>query len=161
MPDLMRSPTRDAPLGLFCQDPPPGPPDHPAAPAGNPGASRTQPLVMADPNPEIEIGRAVLEALDQRYESLLDWLRVRMRRLYLDRLRAQGRELAYVSSDDARLVLDSDPHVPPTSRLCRNFMGSLFRGDDSWEFTGRFTNSSVPGSHGNLIRCWRLKERTP
>jgi homoserine dehydrogenase len=61
-----------------------------------------------------------------------------------------------VTADDARSILDADPHVPADSKLCRNFMGQLFK-TDHWEATGQVIRSRTTGSHGNLLFCWRLR----
>jgi len=122
-----------------------------------PGVQRYR---MASPNPEDAVARAVLDSLEGRYHSLLEYLRARMAELYRRRLAAQGYDLARVTADDARHILDNDPRVPGSDRLNRNFIGQLFRGG-AWESTGELIKSQTPGSHGNLLRCWRLKaERT-
>jgi len=143
MPDLMQTP----PMGLFAQPPEASVPPMPA---------REMPLTLAPDNPELVLRDAVLAALEGRYESLLNWLRERMEKLYRHRLTAQGYELARVTADDARAILDADPHVPADSKLCRNFMGQLFK-TDHWEATGQVIRSRTTGSHGNLLFCWRLK----
>lgn len=114
---------------------------------------------LAPINPEIDVRNRVLEAMEANYKPLLDWLRDRMQRLYLDRLCHQGRELAFVTADDARLILDTDPQIPGPDRLCRNFLGQLFRAP-GWSTTGQIRRSSTPGSHGNLLMCWRYEPKT-
>jgi hypothetical protein len=143
MPDL----TFTKPFGLFTSEAPP-----------EPQQAVSQPITLAPDNPELVLRDAVLEALEGRYESLLGWLRPRMEKLYRQRLASQGRELARCTADDARAILDADPHVPADSRLCKNFMGQLFK-DGRWESTGQVIRSRTTGSHGNLLFCWRLKEQ--
>ena len=114
----------------------------------------TEPLRMAPANPEAVVADRVLEALEGKYKALLEWMRDRMRTLYFQREKSQGRELAFVTADDARLILDTDPNVPGPDRLKRNFMGSLFKAK-GWEFTGQMIKSKTPGSHANRLLCWR------
>lgn len=114
---------------------------------------------LAPENPELVLRDAVLAALEGRYHSLLEYLRRRLRGLYEQRLERQGRELAHVTADDARLILDSDPNVPPPDRLCRNFLGQLFR-SPGWQATGSIIRSHTAGSHGNLLFCWRFEPQS-
>ncbi len=112
---------------------------------------------MAPVNPEQVVADAVLDDLAEVRRSLLNHLRARLATLYRQRLAAQGYDLAYVTADDARVLLDTDPRVPPPDRLNRNFLGSLFARAPEWEATGELIKSRTPGSHANLLRCWRLR----
>lgn len=108
----------------------------------------------AAPDPEVVIRDAVLDQFECTRAGILDWLRGRMQTLYRQRLAAQGFALAFVTADDARVILDTDPRVPSPKDLNRNFLGKLFLAP-GWTWTGQFRRSRTPGSHANLLRCWR------
>lgn len=112
-------------------------------------------LRMGPENVERVIAERVLDNLADRRKSLCEWLRVEMRLLYQRRLEKQGYELAYVTADDARVLLDAAPGVPGPDKLSRNFIGALFRGVKGWQPTGKIARSRTPGSHANMLHCWR------
>lgn len=117
----------------------------------------THPLRYAHHNPEELVKARVLEDMNKLRRSLLDYLRRAMIDLYLRREASVGRENAYVTADDARLVLEAIPNLPPPERLNRNFMGALFRECDGFEPTGSYAKSRTPGSHANNLTCWRVR----
>lgn len=84
--------------------------------------------------------------------------RDRMVRLYSQRRAKQGAD-AFVTADDARIILDSDPKYPPPTQMNRNFMGQLFMsktvGKRDWEWNGKYVKSRTPGSHANPVKCWQ------
>ncbi|MBL4701600.1 MAG: hypothetical protein JKX85_10125 [Phycisphaeraceae bacterium] len=102
---------------------------------------------------EVAKAHQVLDAMELSRGEYLDRIREKLAVLYRSRWVSQGLE-AFVSADDARDILNKMPNVPPPSRMNRNFLGQLFRAD-GWKFTGKTINSKTPGSHGNLLRCWR------
>lgn len=103
-------------------------------------------------NPEEVLRDRVLDTHEYTSGQILDELRLAMRRLYEKRLSAQGRELAFVTADDARVILDTDERYAHLTN--KNFMGSLFR-EKGWHKTGRIIKSKTPGSHANELKCWR------
>ena len=102
--------------------------------------------------PEEAARDAALEAHEVNYAQTLAELRQAMRDLYRRRQALQG-SLAYVSADDARVIIDSDPRYANLD--CKNFLGSLYRGSKEWKATGQRIKSKTPGSHGNSLCCWR------
>lgn len=58
-----------------------------------------------------------------------------------------------VCADDVQARLAELGH---TSRALGNAAGMMFADRDKWEFVS-YTKSARAGSHGNLIRVWRLK----
>lgn len=110
--------------------------------------------LFPDPPTEEDARDAALAALEVSRASLLKWLRREMKRLYAQRVIDRGYDRAFVSADDARKILDSDPKVPGPDKLSRNFLGTLFKGEKGWRACG-FTKSETPGSHANLLRIWR------
>lgn len=129
------------------------PVDTPALPPGRLVHARQAPQ-----NVERDIRDRVLDSMEETRRSLLTWLREEMRSLYLRRLESHGRDLAFVTADDARVLLDNAPNVPGPDRLNRNFLGQLFRGE-GWEWTGQLYKSKTLNSHANDLRCWRWVER--
>lgn len=105
-------------------------------------------------NPEKVVRDEVLDGLESSRSRIIDYLRDRMRTLYARRMAAEGYRLACVTADDARHILDNDPRFPGPQEFNRNFLGCLFR-EEGWEWTGNLAYSRTPGSHANLIRCWR------
>ena len=95
---------------------------------------------------------AALEAHEVNYAQALAELRESMKRLYKWKQTTMGIN-AYVSADDARVILDSDPRYANLD--CKNFLGSLYRGSKEWKATGQRIKSKTPGSHGNSLCCWR------
>lgn len=73
--------------------------------------------------------------------------------LYLQREKHQGRELAFVTADDARVILDTTPGI--SKDMNRNFMGAIFKNDKRFKPTGQFYKSTTPGSRANRLMCWR------
>lgn len=65
-------------------------------------------------------------------------------------LGSDGRELC---ADDVRFAVQARPHL---GIVWGNWAGSIFAGEE-WIFAG-YTKSRAEGSHGNLLRSWRLKE---
>ena len=119
-----------------------------------PAAREAVVVRMTPANPELEIRDAVLARHERKRAAVLRWLRLRMKALYFERLAKQGRELARVTADDARVLLDSDGRF---KQLNRNFLGQLFLAD-GWVWNGEYIRSATAGSHGNLIKCWRWCE---
>lgn len=131
------------------------------------GVSRASEQARVDPDPPAQplprravanaeevIADRTLATHESVRQELLDQLRQRMVVLYQQRLDAQGRELAYVTADDARLILDTDPKVPGPDELNRNFLGALFKAP-GWQPTGQYIKSRTAGSHANRLLCWR------
>lgn len=102
-------------------------------------------------NPEEAARQRVLELHEYSSGQVLDELRAAMRRLYARRRSIQGGE-AFVTADDARLILDTDERYAHITN--KNFMGSLFR-EKGWEKTGKIIKSKTAGSHANELKCWR------
>lgn len=96
----------------------------------------------------------VLDLHEFTSAQVLDELRAKMRVLYRKRRSVQGVD-AFVTADDARLILDTDERFAHLTN--KNFMGSLFR-EKGWEKTGRIIKSRTPGSHANELKCWRWNE---
>lgn len=119
---------------------------------------RTYPGGRLAGNPEEVLRDRVLDTLEYSAGQILDELRAAMVRLYLKRREKQG-SLAFVTADDARIILESDPKYPTAQQLNRNFMGQLFRPltgrEPDWEWTGEYVKSRTPGSHANPLKCWR------
>lgn len=138
-------------------------PNDPPTPARSSGphpdaVPKTYPGGRLAGNPEEQIRDRVLDTLEYSAGQILDELRAAMVKLYLKRREKQG-ALAFVTADDARIILETDPKYPPASRLNRNFMGQLFRPlsgqDPDWEWTGEYIKSRTQGSHANPLKCWR------
>lgn len=110
-----------------------------------------EPLPRLAGNPEEDAKDAVLGAMSWKHRDLLGELRQAMYTLWQKRRKHQG-AAAYVTADDARVILDADTTLPPD--LNKNFMGSLFKGKQ-WEPTGEQVKSKTPGSHANRLMCWR------
>ena len=99
----------------------------------------------------------ILDNLEERRAEWVTKLRELMRNLYSARLVVRGWPApdVYVTTDDARKLFESWD-VPSADEVSRNFMGALFRGEKGWKAVG-FVNSTVAGSHGNLIRKWQWR----
>lgn len=82
---------------------------------------------------------------------LLEKCRDYAKRLYLDRRQRLGEE-AHVTADDVRRYFENE--LDPPDWLDRNMLGATFKTDE-WEPTGDYVRSETPGSHGNLLTCWR------
>jgi hypothetical protein len=107
---------------------------------------------------EYEAGQMILELMAD--DDGLRVIRDELARLYRRRLAAAtavggpGRNWrdAYVTADDARRIM---------SRLGIRFnnnnkLGALWKRGE-WEWTGQRIKSETKGSHGNELKCWRLK----
>lgn len=110
-------------------------------------------------NPEEDAKDRVLQLHNVIRRRILTRLREAMVKLYKQRREHQGAD-AFVTADDARVVLESDPDVPSAKELNRNFMGSLFSMDKTnkkpnWEWTGKYVKSRTAGSNANPLKCWR------
>ena len=129
----------------------------PRSPQASPAAALPSTLPEAPDagNPEETIRDGILDLHNYSSSQILSDLRAAMRRLYLKRRSEQG-ELAFVTADDARLILDADERYANVGN--KNFMGSLFR-EKGWEKTGRIVKSKTPGSHANELKCWRWSPR--
>lgn len=85
--------------------------------------------------------------------EVLDVLRERLKIVYQSRLRDAGPSRAYVTADDARvLLLSLDIDLRGENM---NFLGALFK-SQGWEPMPYMHQSDTPGSHGNLLHCWRF-----
>lgn len=62
--------------------------------------------------------------------------------------------LGTVTADDVQLELHRRGH---STTSLGNAAGSLFLGGQ-WQWTGEFKKSVRAISHGNLLRCWRLRK---
>lgn len=111
-------------------------------------------LPIAPDNAEVVVRDSVLVQFEVTRAGILTWLRGRMVVLYKQRVYAQGHGLAHVTADDARVLIDTDPRIPGADKLNRNFLGKLFLAP-GWKWTGEFVKSRTPGSHANLLKCWR------
>ena len=106
---------------------------------------------------EYEQGQLVLERMADT--DGLEAIRGELATLYRRRLgAARGHYIlpenheAFVTADDARRIM---------SRLgiCftnNNRLGSLWKRGE-WEWTGQRIKSETKGSHGNELKCWRLR----
>lgn len=94
------------------------------------------------------------------------------RRHYLDVVRAEMVRRAHVrfrvlgggytmSPDDARVFFERDlrPAPPSAEELSRNFLAGVFRSSE-WVAVGTY-RSGTPGSHGNRLNRYRLREHMP
>lgn len=94
-----------------------------------------------------------IEKLQRVRRGWLTFLRGRLIKLYESRVAVYPFD-AYVTADDARVILESQPDCPPASELNRSFLGALFK-TAGWESTGKYITSNTPGSHANRLVCWR------
>lgn len=113
----------------------------------------TLPLFASD-RTELAKGHAVLDDLAELRAEYLEQVRAEMRRLWHSRLMSLPEERCTVSADDARAAFER-LGPPPPEELSRSFLGGVFRTPE-WEAVG-MTNSTTPGSHGNLIRVYRWR----
>lgn len=118
-----------------------------SAPSGDPLARVPSEIAKRD---------AVLASHEDNYRDVLRSLRVDMEILYRQRFHAQG-HAACVTADDARQILATHEAFEGMTFASMNWLGQLFR-DGNWEQTGQTIRSQTPGSHGNVLPCWRLKE---
>lgn len=104
--------------------------------------------LFSPPNPEAEEVERIHEDMEDRNRRWLSRARRELARLY----EWAGRPL---STDDLWKMMETGdvPALPPDASS--NLLGSVFSGSDEWEPVG-FIRSSREGSHGNLLRTWRL-----
>lgn len=108
---------------------------------------------LPEANPEEAAKEAVLSELADSNAAVLDWLRQRLKIIYRIRCYDVGVRQAYVSADDARVILDADPRF---NGKCRSFLGALFKAP-GWKPTGEYHKSTTPGSHANRLVAWKYE----
>lgn len=113
----------------------------------------TEPHRRAPENPEKVLADRTLKLLEQANIRCLKWLRSRLAEIYCERRDKQGFDLAYVTADDARILIKAHDEFKKLTRM--NFMGSLFKDAPDFECTNEVIRSKTPGSKGNRLLCWR------
>lgn len=96
--------------------------------------------------------RRILAAHQRRRKVWLATIRQELERIYAERARL-GAPNAFVTANDARVVFEALPGVPPASEVSRSFLGAVFHAP-GWVPCG-LDRSRVVGHHACLLLRWR------
>ena len=121
---------------------------------------RTYPPDLFTPRPpERERAVSVLDRMADERRAWLERMRSEMAGLFLLRVEAWGNNSAFVTADDARLLMEGRPDLALPAGASTNLVGALFKGGHWSRSYHRDHISNTPNSHGNDLYRWRYVGR--